>query len=121
SLTLGCSIFALVFAGFLARWVLKQDDGTPEMRTISDAIREGAEAFLSRQYKTIFFLTIPVAAILYILYAYIRPASSYDTVPVTSMAMYTAGSFIFGAICSAVAGYVGMYISIRTNIRTASA
>ncbi len=121
SLTLGCSIFALLFAVFLARWVLKQDDGTPEMRTISDAIREGAEAFLSRQYKTIFVLTIPVAAILYILYAYIRPASSYDSVPVTDLALYTAGSFIFGAICSAVAGYVGMYISIRTNIRTASA
>jgi K(+)-stimulated pyrophosphate-energized sodium pump len=121
SLTLGCSIFALLFAVYLARWVLRQDDGTPEMRVISDAIREGAEAFLSRQYKTILFLTVPVAAIIYILYAYIRPASPHDSVPVTQLALYTAGSFIFGAICSGIAGYMGMYISIRTNIRTASA
>jgi K(+)-stimulated pyrophosphate-energized sodium pump len=121
SLTLGCSIFALLFAVYLARWVLKQDDGTPEMRVISDAIREGAEAFLARQYKTIFFLTVPVAAIIYILYAWIRPASHFDPVPVNELAMYTAGSFIFGAICSAVAGYVGMFVSIRSNIRTASA
>jgi K(+)-stimulated pyrophosphate-energized sodium pump len=121
SLTLGCSIFALLFAIYLARWVLKQDDGTPEMRVISDAIREGAEAFLARQYKTIFFLTIPVAAIIYALYAWIRPPSHFDPVPVNQLAMYTAGSFIFGAICSAVAGYVGMFVSIRANIRTASA
>jgi len=121
SLTLGCSVFALLFAIYLARWVLKQDDGTPQMRIISDAIREGAEAFLARQYRTIFLLTVPVAATIFILYAFIRPASSYDPVPVNSMALYTAGSFIFGALCSGVAGFVGMFVSIRANIRTASA
>ncbi len=121
SITLGCSVFALLFALYLSRWVLRQDDGTPAMRTISDAIREGAEAFLSRQYRTILLLTVPVAAVIYILYAFIRPASPHDAVPVSDLALYTAGSFIFGAICSGVAGYVGMYVSIRANIRTASA
>ena len=66
-LTLGCSVFALLFAVYLAKWVMKNDDGTPAMKAIADAIREGAEAFLSRQYKTIAALTIPVAAIQYIL------------------------------------------------------
>ncbi|MDZ7289629.1 MAG: sodium-translocating pyrophosphatase [candidate division KSB1 bacterium] len=121
-LTLGCSIFALAFAVFLAKWVLKNDDGTPAMRTISDAIREGAEAFLARQYKTIYALTIPVAAIIFILYAFMRPATEHDPVPSTvQLATYVAASFIFGAICSGIAGYMGMFVSIRSNIRTASA
>lgn len=67
TIILGISFFALGFAVYLAKWVLKNDDGTPAMREIADAIREGAEAFLARQYKTIAALTIPVAAILYIL------------------------------------------------------
>ena len=120
-LTLGCSVFALLFAVYLAKWVMKNDDGTPAMKAIADAIREGAEAFLSRQYKTIAALTIPVAAILYILYAFIRPGSEHDPVPASTLALYVSGSFILGAICSAVAGYMGMFVSIRANIRTASA
>jgi K(+)-stimulated pyrophosphate-energized sodium pump len=120
-LTIGCSIFALGFAVYLAKWVLKHDDGTPRMREISDAIKEGAEGFLSRQYKTIGMLTIPVAAVLYILYAFLRPETEHDLVPAGSLALYTAGSFIFGAICSGIAGYMGMFVSIRSNIRTASA
>lgn len=120
-LTLGCSVFALLFAVYLAKWVLKNDDGTPAMKEIADAIREGAEAFLSRQYKTIAALTIPVTAILYVLYAFIRPGSEHDPVSTTELAVYVAGSFILGAICSAIAGYMGMFVSIRANIRTASA
>jgi K(+)-stimulated pyrophosphate-energized sodium pump len=111
----------LLFAVYLAKWVLKNDDGTPAMKEIADAIREGAEAFLARQYKTIATLTIPVAAILYILYAFIRPGSEHDPVSTAELAVYVAGSFILGAICSAIAGYMGMFVSIRANIRTASA
>jgi len=121
ALTLGCSIFALAFAGYLAKWVLKNDDGTAQMREIADAIREGAEAFLSRQYKTIAALTIPVTAILYVLYAFMRPGTEHDPVPASMLALYVAGSFILGAICSGIAGYIGMFVSIRANIRTASA
>jgi K(+)-stimulated pyrophosphate-energized sodium pump len=120
-LTLGCSIFALLFAIYLAKWVMKNDDGTSAMKEIADAIREGAEAFLARQYKTIAALTIPVAAILYILYAFIRPASTSDPVSRGELAIYVAGSFFLGAICSGIAGYMGMFVSIRSNIRTASA
>jgi K(+)-stimulated pyrophosphate-energized sodium pump len=120
--TLLCSILALVFAVRLAQWVFKHDDGTPEMRSISDAIREGAEAFLGRQYKTIAALTIPVALMIFILYAWVRPATVHDPVPQTwQLALYVAGSFILGAICSGIAGYMGMFVSIRSNIRTASA
>ena len=120
-LTLVCSVFGLAFAVYLARWVLQKEDGTQEMRTISDAIREGAEAFLRRQYGTITLLTVPVTIILFVLYAYIRPENAADPVDRIQMAIYVAGSFIFGALCSGIAGYIGMFVSIRTNIRTASA
>lgn len=115
-----CSAAGLWFAYYLAKWVLQQDDGTPEMRSISDAIREGAEAFLSRQYKTIAYLTIPVAGILFLLY-YMRSSSGQEHISTTQLAFYVAGSFIFGAICSGIAGYIGMWVAIRANIRTASA
>ena len=120
--TLACSVLALIVAVRLAYWVMRHDDGTKEMRAISDAIREGAEAFLARQYRTIAILTIPVTAVLFILYAYIRPSTVHD--PVSNpwqLGLYVAGSFIFGAICSGIAGYIGMFVSIRANVRTAAA
>jgi K(+)-stimulated pyrophosphate-energized sodium pump len=62
------SLFALVVAGYLARYVLGQDRGTPEMGAISDAIREGAEAFLRRQYRTIGIMTISLAVVMFVCY-----------------------------------------------------
>ncbi len=62
------SLFALVVAGYLARYVLRQDSGTPEMRAISDAIREGAEAFLRRQYRTIGIMTLSLAVVMFVCY-----------------------------------------------------
>lgn len=119
--TLICSAFGLYFAIYLAKWVMQKDDGTPAMRTISDAIREGAEAFLRRQYTTIALLSVVLAFVLYAIYAWLRPENAADPVPRVQLAWYVAGSFIFGALCSGIAGYIGMYVSIRTNIRTASA
>src|SRR5215470_2322647 len=118
--TLICSVAGLWFAIYLAKWVLQNDEGTKEMQSISDAIREGAEAFLARQYKTIAMLTIPVAVVIYLLYA-LRHSSGQENITTSQLALYVAGSFIFGAICSGIAGYVGMWVAIRSNIRTASA
>jgi len=106
------SLFALVMAGYLAKYVLQQDSGTPEMRAIADAIREGAEAFLRRQYRTIGVMTISLAVIMFIGYGLSR---SWE------LSLKTALAFLLGAGCSALSGYVGMYISIRANVRTASA
>jgi K(+)-stimulated pyrophosphate-energized sodium pump len=118
--TLICSVAGLWFAVYLAKWVLQNDEGTKEMQNISNAIREGAEAFLARQYKTIAMLTIPVAVIIYLLYA-LRHSSGQENITTSQLALYVAGSFIFGAICSGIAGYVGMWVAIRANIRTAAA
>ncbi|HLC27250.1 MAG TPA: sodium-translocating pyrophosphatase [bacterium] len=106
------NVAVLLFVVWLMRSVLKADTGTPNMRIISDAIKEGAEAFLRRQYTTIAWLSILVGIIIFLGYGFFK---DWD------LAMKTTIAFFLGAACSAVAGYIGMYISIRANIRTASA
>jgi len=104
------SIFALLFAVYLIKNVMKRDTGTDKMREISNAIKEGAEAFLRRQNKTIIYLAILVAALVFLLYQIQKP----------ELSVWASVSFIFGALSSVVSGYIGMWISIRANIRTAS-
>lgn len=106
------SILALIFSAWLTVNVLRQSAGTPKMQEIASAIKEGAEAFIKRQYLTIGLLAIIAAGILYGLYAYF---GQWD------VAQKTAIAFIVGAACSAIAGIVGMAISVRANIRTAAA
>src|ERR1700735_5351057 len=111
-IALVAGVLGLVFALFLARSVLAFDTGTPEMRTISNAIREGAEAFMSRQYTTIAALAVVLAIALFVGYKF-----SDFTAPLAGKVVI---SFLIGAICSGFAGYTGMFVSIRTNIRAAS-
>src|SRR3990172_6301018 len=103
------------------RDVLRRDTGSAAMREISDAIRQGAEAFLRRQNRTIVYLATALAAIIYILYAFVRTHNVNDPASPGNLALWTTLSFIFGAACSVAAGYMGMWVAIRSNIRTASA
>src|ERR1700760_506134 len=112
-IALGVGVLALVAAFLMVRAVIASDTGTPEMRAISDAIREGAEAFLRRQYTTIGAIAVVLALVVFF---------GYRLSPRTEpFALKTVVSFLVGAICSALAGYTGMDCSIRANIRTASA
>jgi K(+)-stimulated pyrophosphate-energized sodium pump len=115
------SFLSLGFAVFLARYVIQRDAGTQRMQEISNAIKEGAEAFLSRQNRTIISLSVVLAALIFLLYAFVRTPSPVDPVPPAQMAFWTTLSFVLGAACSVIAGYIGMWVSIRANIRTASA
>src|SRR5437868_12490825 len=116
------SVGSLFVAGYLISWVLRRDTGTPAMREISNAIKEGAEAFLRRQNTTILLLAAMLAALIFVLYAFVRSHHDFDPVPTAlRLAFWTTLSFLLGAACSVVAGYIGMWISIRSNIRTASA
>ncbi len=120
TLVLVISAFALLVAVTLARWVLAQDRGTPEMHVISDAIQEGAAAFLRRQYRTIGLLSLVLGLLIYLLYAFARePHANEPSAAV--VALTTSLSFLFGALCSGIAGVVGMVVAVRSNIRTASA
>jgi K(+)-stimulated pyrophosphate-energized sodium pump len=97
-------IIGLLFAWLLTRQIFKKDTGTPEMRAIGDAIREGAKAYLSRQYRTIAIISVILGVIIMI-----------------GINWQTGIAFLIGAFCSALSGYIGMYVSVNANIRTASA
>ncbi len=119
-LVLGISVVSLGVALFLARQVLAADTGKPEMRAISEAIREGAEAFLSRQYRTIAWLSLVAAAAIFGFYYFNRDVKNIAEMGEGTFWKVTI-SFLAGALCSAIAGYIGMFVSIRANIRTAAA
>ena len=99
-------ILALGFAGFMVFYVLKHDEGSEKIREISGAIQEGAMAFLGREYRVLAVFVIIITIILGI---------------VPNLGWWVALSFIFGAISSALAGFIGMNIAIRSNGRTATA
>jgi len=106
------SIFALLFAGYLVFWIKKQDMGSAKMQEIYEAIKKGANAFLKRQYKTIGIMAVVLAVVLYGVYA-------LNGKPEAGLQVSLA--FLLGAFLSGFSGLVGMWISVRSNIRTASA
>jgi len=105
-------VLGLAFAVFLIRYVLSRDQGTERIREISAAIQEGAIAFLSREYRILAIFMIVVALILGVLFGV---QSGW------AQGVRVAFALIFGAICSAGAGYIGMNMAIRSNGRTAAA
>jgi K(+)-stimulated pyrophosphate-energized sodium pump len=121
SLIFGISILGLLFAVYLISDVLKRDTGSAKMQEISNAIKQGAEAFLRRQNRTILWLALCLAAFIYIMYAFIRTPTIHDPASQAQLALWTTLSFVLGALCSVAAGYMGMWVAIRSNIRTAAA
>ena len=95
---------AVFYGLFLAYKIVLLPKGTPDMNKISDAIAEGAQAFLKREYTTIGILAILIAAGMY-----------------AFLGQMSAIGFLIGAVCSAVAGFIGMNVAVRANIRTAQA
>ncbi len=105
-------IAAVMFALYLARDVLGRDEGTPDMQEVAATIFEGAVAFLNRQYRTIGMLVVVAAIAIFAVLSLTGKSSE---------GLQTAIAFIIGAVSSAVAGFIGMYVAVRSNIRTASA
>ncbi|WP_443092664.1 sodium-translocating pyrophosphatase [Clostridium fungisolvens] len=109
-------ISALVIL-YLAKYIFKQDKGNEKMQEISEAIREGAMAFLKRQYKTITLIALIVLVI--ITGSDYLANKSKEGVDAFSIAWHTGIAFVTGAFCSAISGYIGMYMTVNCNVRTA--
>ena len=107
---------ALGFAALRARDVLAEDPGTDEMQRIARAIQVGAQAFLRREYTFIvaFVATVFVVLIIFIDYDVLGKFANDPTLPQTAI------SYLLGALLSASAGYIGMTIAVRANVRTAA-
>ena len=105
-------VVALVFAALMAMKVVKADEGNDTMKEIADAIKVGSSAFLRREYTALIPFVVVVAVILGVL---------IDWLTMGSVIPKTAISYLVGTICSAVAGFVGMNVAVRANVRTAAA
>src|SRR5882762_4827207 len=99
------ALLALAYGVFLTINVLKKDQGNAEMREIAAAIQAGARAYLNRQYRTIAMVAVVLAVIMYFAH----------------FGGLTVLGFLIGAITSAFAGYIGMNVAVRANVRTAEA
>jgi K(+)-stimulated pyrophosphate-energized sodium pump len=103
-LSIGAGIVAILFGVVLTQWILKQPAGSDRMQEISAAIQEGAKAYMNRQYFTISMVGIVLCIVLGL-----------------ALDWATAIGFAIGAVFSGLAGYIGMYVSVRANVRTAEA
>ena len=101
----------------LFRYVFKQSKGTEDMQEISSAIKDGAMAFLYRQYKSI--AVIVVVALVIIMAAVYYGDIAKGSAVALNIAIHTGIAFVIGAFCSALSGYIGMYMSVNSNIRSA--
>ena len=104
-------VVGLGIAGLLARDVLRRDTGTDRMREIASAVQDGARAFLRRQYRAIALIAVVLAAVF---------ALAIGLTQTWELGLKTAGAFGLGATFSALSGYIGMHIAIRSNVRSAA-
>jgi K(+)-stimulated pyrophosphate-energized sodium pump len=105
-----CGVAALAFAYWKASWVVRQDDGNEKMREIARSIQEGAMAFLAREYRVLAVFVLVVAVLLGLSGAMEKESS-----------WLIAVSFVVGASASALAGFFGMRVATRANVRTTNA
>jgi K(+)-stimulated pyrophosphate-energized sodium pump len=114
---LGISLVALAFAYYLVREVLAAPEGTDKMKEIAKAIQEGAKAYLSRQFRTLAIFL----GLLTVLLFFALPAPKDAVHSELAIKFGRSLAFILGAVFSATTGYVGMWLAVRANVRTANA
>ncbi len=111
-------LIAVLVASYFAWDVLKSDTGTPAMQEVAGAIYEGAVAFIKRQYRTIFLLAIGGMVVIGLVIYFFESAPG---VSATELAIRTSIAFFVGALCSMASGIVGMFVAVKSNLRTAAA
>ncbi|MEZ4712944.1 MAG: sodium-translocating pyrophosphatase [Caldilineaceae bacterium] len=113
-------VLTLLFVVYLAWDVLRRDTGTPAMRQVGDTIYEGALAFVRRQYLTIAVLALATAALITVLVALFEEFSETGIVG-WELGIRTGVAFLVGAAASALSGIIGMFVAVKSNLRTAGA
>ncbi len=114
-------IAAILFAAYLARDVLSSDRGTPEMQSVASKILAGANAFLRTQYTTIAILALVASVIIAVVVAAVATPTDLHGGSTFDLGWKTALAFLLGAAASGLSGYIGMFIAVRANLRTAAA
>ncbi len=113
-------VITIIFAILLARNVLKRPTGTPKMKEIGDIIFQGAWAFLKRQYTTIAIYSVVIAVVIGVLVG-VLGGTEVEGLSELDIGWRTAVAFLVGAFCSGLAGFIGMYIAVKSNVRCAAA
>src|SRR5215813_10636817 len=103
-LVIACGVLALIYGGLTSRQVLTANAGTARMQEISGAVQVGARAYLNRQYRAIAIVGVVILIVLGV-----------------TLGLRVAVGYLIGAVLSGAAGYIGMNVSVRSNVRTAQA
>ncbi|HUI94042.1 MAG TPA: sodium-translocating pyrophosphatase [Chitinivibrionales bacterium] len=106
---LGAGVLGVLYSLVTAGWIMKQPSGSDRMKQISEAVREGATAFLNREYRTVAMVAVVIVVLLGIM--------GWKT----GSGVWIAIGFLIGTVGSALAGYIGMMVTVRSNVRTAEA
>jgi len=108
------------FASYLVKWIMARPSGSPEMMDIANRIKEGAEGYLSTQYYTIMVIAAVVTVALLFIYS-LREQDKNQDINTAMKSIVTAAAFVLGSACSALAGYSGVWTSVRVNVRVSAA
>ncbi|MGH6934452.1 MAG: sodium/proton-translocating pyrophosphatase, partial [Dongiaceae bacterium] len=103
-LVIVCGVLALAVGAYFSKLVMAAPTGTDRMRQIAGAVQEGARAYLNRQYSTIAVVGVVVGVILWV-----------------TLGLHVAIGYVVGAVLSGATGFIGMNVSVRSNVRTAEA
>jgi K(+)-stimulated pyrophosphate-energized sodium pump len=120
---LPAGVIAILFALYLARDVLRRDQGTQAMQDVAGTIFEGAVAFIRRQYTTIAALAVVGAVVIGIVISLVENSAQVAGTNIygVDLGIRTGIAFLVGAACSMASGIIGMFVAVRSNVRTASA
>jgi K(+)-stimulated pyrophosphate-energized sodium pump len=113
-------VITVIFAALLARNVLNRPTGTPKMKEIGDIIFQGARAFMKRQYTTIAMYSVVIAIVIGVLVGWLG-GTEVEGLDAFDIGWRTGVAFLVGAFCSGLAGFIGMYIAVKSNVRCAAA
>ena len=120
-LSAAAAVLAIAVGFILAKLVLAEDQGSPKMQEIAKAIQDGAWAYLKRQFRTIAFILIPLAFIVFITSTAIKKPDGTDALSFAQAGTWRTVAFVLGCLASGLTGYIGMTLATRGNVRTAAA